>query len=79
MLSFNNYVRRRLLLRSQSLRCKSEKAVPVPFVYQELFDLADDTTTKYRKLTSDYVSTVTTTLKEGGVSKTVEFLKVRNR
>ena len=66
-------------LRPQSLRHKSEKAAPVPFVYQELFDLGDDTTTKYRKLTSDYVSTITTIIKEGGVSKTVEFLKVRNR
>eukprot|EP01036_Dinobryon_divergens_P029136 gene29136-38199_t len=75
MLSFN-YARRRLFLRTQYLRFKSEKAAPVPFVYQELFDLADDTTTKYRKLTSDYVSTVTTTIKEGGVSKSVEFLKV---
>lgn len=75
MLSLN-YARRRLFLRTQSLRFKSEKAAPVPFVYQELFDLTDDTTTKYRKLTSDYVSTVTTTIKEGGVSKTVEFLKV---
>lgn len=29
-----------------------------PFHYQELFDLAPDTTTKYKKLTSDYVSTI---------------------
>jgi fumarate hydratase class I len=31
---------------------------PPPFHYQELLDLAPDTTTEYRKLTSDYVSTV---------------------
>lgn len=39
-----------------------------PFVYQELFDLAPDVTTKYKKLTSDHVSTVN--------MNGIEFLKV---
>ena len=41
----------------------------VPFFYQELFDVGPDTTTKYRKLTSDYVSTVTSSMtdKDGKV------------
>jgi fumarate hydratase class I len=39
-----------------------------PFYYQELFDLSKDTTTPYKKLTSDYVSTV----EVGGM----KFLKV---
>ena len=37
---------------------RSQSSAP-PFVYQELFDLAPDTTTPYKKLTSDHVSTVT--------------------
>lgn len=30
----------------------------VPFKYQELFEMGPDTTTPYKKLTSDYVSTI---------------------
>jgi fumarate hydratase class I len=33
-------------------------ANPAPFVYQPLIDLSPDKTTQYRKITSDYVSTV---------------------
>jgi fumarate hydratase class I len=42
---------RRLLLRSSS-------STTPAFFYQSLFDLSEDTTTEYKKLTSDFVSTV---------------------
>jgi len=43
------------LLRTAT-RCLSTTVAP--FHYQELFPLAPDTTTPYKKLTSDYVSTI---------------------
>jgi len=59
---------RRGLLRLSSYASTSRRVVPTqaaafatqaapPFHYQELFDLAPDKSTPYRKLTSDYVST----------------------
>lgn len=59
---------RRGLLRLSSSASTSRRVVPThaaafatqaapPFHYQELFDLAPDKATPYRKLTSDYVST----------------------
>ena len=61
---------------SPIVRFKGDRANAVPYFYQELFDVADDTVTPYRKLTSDYVSTVKTTINDGNESKTIEFLKV---
>lgn len=57
----------RRLFKGQTSCCKngtsiakalSTKSATPSFFYQELFDLAPDTTTKYRKLTGDYVKTV---------------------
>lgn len=53
--------------RRVTLRTFASNGAP-PFYYQELFDLGKDTTTPYKKLTSDYVSTV----EVGGM----KFLKV---
>lgn len=53
--------------RRVTLRTFAANGAP-PFYYQELFDLGKDTTTPYKKLTSDYVSTV----EVGGM----KFLKV---
>lgn len=36
---------------------KALSTAAAPFHYQELFDLGKDTETRYKKLTSDYVST----------------------
>lgn len=47
-------------IRPKVLSVPSVRALSAtPFVYQPLFDLGPDTTTKYRKITSDHVSTVT--------------------
>jgi len=49
--------------------CNTSKRANAPFVYQSVFDLEKDTTTPYKKLTSDYVSVV-----KGPDGK--EFLKI---
>ena len=45
--------------RSISLGSLRRLSTTVPFAYQELFDVGEDKTTPYKKLTSDYVSTFT--------------------
>ena len=52
-----------------SLYSTTSKRANAPFIYQSVFDLGKDTTTPYKKLTSDYVSVV-----KGPDGK--EFLKI---
>ena len=48
----------KLLCNSRLIKSLSTVPPNVPFVYQELFDVAPDTTTKYKKLTDKHVSIV---------------------
>eukprot|EP00047_Mylnosiga_fluctuans_P003881 m.231475 g.231475 ORF g.231475 m.231475 type:complete len:563 (+) comp12222_c0_seq1:36-1724(+) len=48
----------RLALRAPPLARAYAAAANPPFVYQELLDLAKDTTTPYKKLTGDFVKTI---------------------
>lgn len=59
-LIFRRSLQKHLALRSAvpaSIRVAQFSTANKDFVYQELFDLAADTETPYRKLTGDYVST----------------------
>ena len=49
----------------------------VPFYYQELFDMAKDTTTPYKKLTSDHVSTLNVCSSSSSFSSSREGAGVR--
>lgn len=57
---FQRAVQGKALRRFTALHCSAGQRMSTvtPFHYQELFELGPDTKTTYRKLTSDYVSTI---------------------